>query len=567
MARLTKEESLEPLQLKTGFPVGDVILRRGQVMPKNSLIKRVGIRCTLSLEQRLEWEKCKLDPIYFIENYVKIITLDHGLKFFKLRKYQRVAVKQIIKNRNSILLFSRQNGKTQLVSAIILWFVLFNNEKTVLIAATVKQALEILDRCKRSYEELPFFVQKGVEKFNKNGILLDNGSKIFIESSNPDSIRGKSIDFLYWDEAAFTQNDEDFWTAIKPMGSSGTKSKTVISSTPNGSQGTFYGLVVGSRQNRNNFKVIEAIWSDNPDKTKKWAEKEKEDIGESKFSQEYECEFIGASNTLIPSKFLKRAQEKTITPKIQNDNLKIFESYIEGNLYIATVDPAEGCGKDYSVISVFDVTKHPYKLVAYYRSNTVNMNLFHIHVITVAKSYGECWSIIEANNTAGGIVIKSCTDSGYHTILKTGRDKRKNIVINSGKEQRYGLLMTSKVKNQGCVTLRSLIESGGLYIPAAIYIDELGTFIEKKSSYAAANGCHDDTCMTLVIFSWLSIQKWFADFTNDSSINGFYKEYQGSIIDSLAPLHQNINMNITLYDEYIYNTNRNVINNGFNVFG
>lgn len=66
-----------------------------------------------------ELRRCAKDPIYFIENYCKIVSLDHGIIPFKLYEYQKEAVEVILGNRKVILMTARQMGKCQSENTLI----------------------------------------------------------------------------------------------------------------------------------------------------------------------------------------------------------------------------------------------------------------------------------------------------------------------------------------------------------------------------------------------------------------------------------------------------------------
>ena len=52
-----------------------------------------------------------LDPIYFAENYMKVIHVDRGLIPLKLYDYQKKMIKAMDEHRYSIILSCRQSGK------------------------------------------------------------------------------------------------------------------------------------------------------------------------------------------------------------------------------------------------------------------------------------------------------------------------------------------------------------------------------------------------------------------------------------------------------------------------
>lgn len=77
----------------------------------NPLLKRCNVELEYTQEQLEEYIKCSQDPIYFIENYMKIIHVDRGVIPFKLYDFQREMVKNIHDNRRVVGRIGRQSGK------------------------------------------------------------------------------------------------------------------------------------------------------------------------------------------------------------------------------------------------------------------------------------------------------------------------------------------------------------------------------------------------------------------------------------------------------------------------
>jgi hypothetical protein len=74
----------------------------------NKKLKAAGVVFPWTEEQRLEYTRCALDPIYFIKNYVKIITIDKGVTNFQLWPFQEEMIKTAIDNRFTIAKMPRQ---------------------------------------------------------------------------------------------------------------------------------------------------------------------------------------------------------------------------------------------------------------------------------------------------------------------------------------------------------------------------------------------------------------------------------------------------------------------------
>ena len=129
-------------------------------------LKRVGINISLSQYEMDEYRKCAADPNYFIERYVKIITLDKGLVSITLYPFQRDAVTKITQNREVIIKAGRQVGKTTMTVGVLLWYILFNEAKTVAILANkAKTAREILNRLRLPMPN----AQSGCSRVSWNG--------------------------------------------------------------------------------------------------------------------------------------------------------------------------------------------------------------------------------------------------------------------------------------------------------------------------------------------------------------------------------------------------------------
>ena len=174
----------------------------------NPNLKSIGYKHDFTEDQVKEYLKCSEDPIYFIENYCHIITLDRGLQPFKLYECQKKKVDIIVNERKVILMEGRQQGKTVTAAACILHYTIFNADKTVAIMANkTASAREVLARYQTMYENLPIWMQQGVKTWNKGDVELENNCRVFTAATTTSGIRGKSVNWLYIDEAAIIPNN------------------------------------------------------------------------------------------------------------------------------------------------------------------------------------------------------------------------------------------------------------------------------------------------------------------------------------------------------------------------
>jgi len=259
--------------------------------------------------QKLEWIKCSLNAVYFAKKYVRITSIDEGIIPFRMYEYQEDMIQLFQDNRLCIACTGRQQGKTTTSAAYILWFTMFHPTKEAAILANkADQAQEIMERIQMSYELLPIFLKLGMKTYNKRSMKFDNDSKSFSAASSASAIRGRSISLLYWDEAAHTPNDIEFYESIFPTLSSGKKSKMIMTSTPNGTRGLFY--KIWEEHNQNGFARIRVTWDQIPSRDAAWAEAMIAASSEAQFRQEHCAEFRGSSNSLLSGSTLERLVTK-----------------------------------------------------------------------------------------------------------------------------------------------------------------------------------------------------------------------------------------------------------------
>lgn len=488
----------------------------------NPRLKKENMKMNLTEEQVREFVKCAENPTYFIERYVKIITLDKGFVQIKLYPFQKEVVKDINENRRVIVKAGRQVGKTTIIVGYILWYILFNQDKTVAILANkAATSREILSRIKLAYEALPMWIQQGVKTWNKGDIELENGCRVIANSTASSAIRGFSISLLYLDEFAFVPTNiaDEFFTSVYPTISSGTTSKILISSTPNG-MNHFYRMWTEAVEGQNGFKNVEANWRQVPGRDQAWADEQFRVLGEQKFLQEMETEFLGSSGTLISSAALRRlAFVKPLTTG-GIDNLSIYEEVKPEHLYFIVVDTSRGKGLDYSAFAVIDATELPYRVVAAYRDNDISPLVYPAILKQVGTYYNQAYQLVETNDNGQQIVDILFDDYEYENILSSveaGKSKlNKKLLVNFGYGQKSGrgIKTTKSVKRLGCTLLKNLIERQQLLITDYNIISELSTFVSNGVSFEAESGSNDDLVMCLVLFAWLTDQKFFIDMSN-----------------------------------------------------
>ena len=502
----------------------------------NSNLKASGVPLNFTKDEIEEYLKCADDPIYFIENYCMIVTLDHGLQPFKLYDCQKNKVKIIHENRKVILMEGRQQGKTTTSASYILWYTLFQGSKTVSILANkATAAREVLYRYQIMYENLPTWLQQGVTTWNKGDIALENGSIVFTAATSTSGIRGKSVNLLYVDEAAIIPNNvaEQFFTSVYPTISAGETTKILLSSTPLG-YNHFWKFWNDAENDRNGFVNLFIPYWEIPGRDEAWATEQRRLLGELKFNQEVLCNFLGSSLTLIASDSIAQMSANPII--YQKDGLDIYEKVEKDHSYCIVADTAKGVGGDYSAFVILDITQMPYKMVGKYRNNQISPLLYPSVLYRVGKEYNEAYVLIEINSSEQVAEILYA-EYEYENIISVNRTTQGQVVnggFGGGKTQ-LGVITDKKVKRIGCSNFKSMVEEKKLLINDADTISEISTFIEKKNSYSADEGYHDDLVMPLVLFSWLTTNSYFKELTNINIRKELYEARIKMIEEEVTP--------------------------------
>lgn len=505
----------------------------------NTNLKRKDTQIQWSPDMVQEFVKCAKDEIYFAEKYIQIVHVDHGLIPIQLYDYQKEIMLKNRDYRNVIVNTSRQAGKTTTAVVLILHYVLFNDHKTVaLLANKGDAAREILDRIKIAYEALPKWMQQGVVEWNKGSVEFENGCKILAAATSSSAIRGKSVSFLYIDETAFVENWDSFFASVFPTISSGNTTKILLTSTPNGLN-HFYKTFEGAKEERNGYGWVEVPWYKVPGRGEKWKKETlaSMDFDTQKFSQEFECEFLGSSGTLIDGGKLKQLVSRT--PIRDQNNIKIYKEPEPGRLYACVVDVARGKGLDYSAFQVIDITSMPYQQVCVFRDNLVTPIEYTEIIHRLTNYYNEAHLLVEVNDIGGQV-----SDLLYHeyeidNLIMTESAGRSGKRISEGfggsKSHDRGIRTTKPVKATGCSVLKLMIEQDQLIINDFDTIKELSTFSRKGISYEAEPGCHDDLVMCLVLFAWLSAQQYFNSITDINTLTKLRQKSEDQMMQELLP--------------------------------
>lgn len=518
--------------------IQDIQLNQKDAYLSNPNLKKANTTIQWTEDQIVEFLKCKEDPVYFAKNYLKIVSLDHGLVPFNLYSFQERLIENFHKNRFNICKMPRQTGKSSTTVAYLLHYALFNDSVNIAILANkASTARDLLQRLQLAYENLPKWMQQGVLQWNRGSLELENGSKIMAASTSASAVRGGSYNIIFLDEFAFIPNHiaDDFFASVYPTISSGKTTKVIIVSTPRG-MNHFYRMWHDAERGKNEYVPTDVHWSEVPGRDEKWKEQTIANTSLEQFRVEFETEFLGSVNTLInPAKLRNLVYEDPIQ---RNAGLDVYEHPKEEHNYLITVDVARGLGNDYSAFIVFDITNFPYKVVAKYKNNEIKPMLFPSIIHEVAKGYNDSWLLVEVNDIGDQVASILHFDLEYDNVLMCAMRGRAGQIVGSGfsgKKSQLGVRTTAAVKKLGCSNLKTLMEDDKLLTVDYDIISELTTFAQRHNSFEAEEGCNDDLAMCLVIFSWLVAQDYFKEMTDNDVRKRIYEEQKNQIEQDMSP--------------------------------
>lgn len=458
-------------------------------------------------EKRKEFMKCRQDPIYFISTYIKVIHPTRGLVKFDLYPFQKDIIKAVQKNRFNILRKFRQAGCTTLAAGYSLWFTIFNKHKTVVILSKGDlEAVEVLERIKIMYHELPEFLKPKIESDNKHELKFTTKSIIKARSAGKQSGRGLSGSLLILDEAAFIENIDTLWTAVYPIISTG--GRVFALSTVNGVGNWFHTKWVGSIEGTNGFVPVDIDWRDHPEYKRHpayqhlydamekldppinvddWEETTRGNITNKEWLQEYCCEFLGTGDTYVDGQILKEVDKNTSEEYYikYNNRMRVWKDPDPSREYAIGVDVSLGRGLDYSAFHIIDTYSR--EQVAEFYSNKTPINELSKIVFNEGILYNTAYIIIERNTIGNSLLERLFNDLEYE-----------NLYVDD--KQLLGFQTTLNNRKELLADMEEALRTNTLKINSSRTVKELFTFILTTNEKAEADkGCFDDLVMSLAL--------------------------------------------------------------------
>lgn len=446
-----------------------------------------------------EWLKCKNDIVHFAENYVFVNNLDTGYNLVKLRDYQKELLLTYLDDsdpdkKNTIVLSSRQSGKTETSAIFMLHYILFNKHKKVAVLANqANLAYEIVTNIKTKYEHLPKFLQQGIVKvggWSAGRIKLENGCEMRAGATTENSIRGFSFNVLFLDEFGCIDPKlaNAFYEAVYPTITSGKTARIIISSTPKGCSNKFHDIWEEAVRGENSFKPVRIDWTRVPGRDEDFKKKTIKDIGMLSWRQEYECAFLGSSKLLVEADSIARWGLPNDPIREELDGkLRFWEDFKPGCSYVIGVDPAVGNGGDDACIQVLRIDgREKLEQVAAFNDNLTQYELFCAIVMDLCKRYGNPPLMVENNGVGQAVANKLFYEMEYENMVHTAK---KGIGCQANKQTKLEL----------CLLFKRYFEQGWVKLNDSYTIRQITTFEEvQQNIFKATSMNHDDLVMSLM---------------------------------------------------------------------
>lgn len=481
-----------------------------------------------TLDEIQEWFRCKNDIIYFVEKYCKLMTPE-GIKNVKLRDYQKKYLKHLVENRLSIYLACRQCGKTTTSAVFMLHYILFNVDKNALVLGNKrKTAVEILDKAKKIYLELPYFLKPGIYKWNEGEIVLDNGCRLMAEATTINSGISFTFHCVLADEFAHVMPNilDKFYNNLFPTITAG-KARFMITSTQNG-YNLFYRLYKAAEAGMNEYSAFKTDWHEvpewNPDtrtwdkRDEAWHQLQVANYGsEEAFNAQFGTNFDISANTLIAQKVLSRRNQRLhefVEKEMPGvpfssswywhpnfDPIDCKSSYL-----VLTTDIAEGGGGDSTVCCVhrfIEPGSNKLECVGYFKSNKLPREhaTTTIQVFVSLMCHQDRTLLSFERNVYGEIFVKQMTENvekGVPGCTNFDPSVFVKYYNESGTKFHYGIKITSGNKTTHCKLYKEEYEKDLLINDAAQYMVELSNFSDDGHGKYAASFGHDDMVMAEV---------------------------------------------------------------------
>ena len=488
--------------------------------------------------------KCGKDPVYFVNNYARISHPIDGLIPFKTYPYQTDLLSDFNDHRFNVILKARQLGISTIVAGYIVWLMLFNRDKNILVMATkFATAANLVKKVKAILKNVPdWLLLAQISIDNRASFELSNGSQIKAASTSGDAGRSEALSLLVLDEAAHIDNLDELWAGLYPTISTG--GRCIALSTPNGVGNWFHKTYIESVESNNDFHPVNLPWHVHPDRDQEWFEKETRNMSRREIAQELECNFNTSGETVVHPDDIATIGEMVCDPKRRvgfDRNMWIWEEYNPENTYLLVADVARGDGADYSVYHI--VKLETMEVVAEYQGKP-SLDMYATILDQAGKEYGKCLLVVE-NVGIGISILEKLIDLDYPNLYYSVKSTHEFVESHQGSHNPSavpGFTTSSKTRPLIVAKLEEFIRNKLIKVYSVRLFNELRTFIWHNGKPQAMRGYNDDLIMSLAIACWVR--------DTALTVNKRDIEFKKACLNSMVAVNTKINTTVPGMEGY-----------------
>ncbi len=572
---------------------------------------------SLTREQALlEYAKCVNDTPYALKTYLQ--TYDNTQsKYVPLELFndQVTLVKDYDECDENIALKYRQAGVSTVTSAWASKRLVFARkekpEKILIIANKMDTAVEMANKVRAFVEQWPKWMGVGfsVEKNSQRHFKLTNGCEVKAVATSKDALRGYTPTILIFDEAAYINADEDFWSAC--MASLSTGGKVIVISTPNGFDPIYYSIYSQAIKGMNDFRITEMYWFRDPRYSKdlklikcsdivhymlnradykdneitidyseiKVSDRDFNEIKERienggykaysswfeamakklkfdrrKISQELECNFLGSGDNVIPPETMKTIKDNQLKEpdnKLMGGALWQWKEPVAGHRYIMGMDVSRGDSEDFTTFTIIDFDNRE-QVLEYIGKVPPDV------VAEIAYKWGIMYNAFIVTDITGGMGVatsRKLQELGYKNLYVDG--------INPADKWKWDPKAQDKIPginfNSKRVQIVASFEEALRHdfgVRSQRLYNELNTFVYINGKPDHQKGQHDDLIMAMAMALYVA-ETSFSKLEKATEQAKAMLESWATETSTFKDSHQNFNPGIpvTMYDQMGMNRN------------
>lgn len=503
-----------------------------------------------SLKEKLTKELTKIteDYCYYAENYAMTLDETQGKKVkFLLFDQQKEYMKNLMSHRFNIVPKSRQSGISTTTALFCALHMMFNKDRKICIVAHKKDGAEnFMKKIQEFLHDRPKWLGDDGKKAgiyivseSLKRIKLSNGSECECFASSSNSLRSYTPTLLILDECAFIPNASVLWTAASATLSTG--GRAIFISTPNGMDELFFKTYQQSLDKKSEFHITyirwwrdkrynrdlkwvkgeDVVFEQEDEKrmmelymanyipTSPWFESQRAllNYDERRIAQEYQIEFLGSSQTVVPINILNEAEKKLIEPIGHHHKFTDILYYKEPEptrMYLCGADVSSGTSSDYSAAIVIDV--QTFEIMADYKGK-VSPDEFGRVLYELCLPYNEAMIVLDISGGMGiSTIVELMQNLKYKNIYHSTSKKktiqdRLNMLSNQPQNDKVpGITITGGNRGNIVEEFAAAVRKEDLEITSRRLLAELKTFVYKDNGKAEhMTGANDDLIFALCL--------------------------------------------------------------------